>query len=339
MRGSSIKKSIVYFLAALTLLSLGLTLVQHAYCQTQDINVVSYSYYIDSSGTLDVVGIVQNVGPNTVNPVFLTGSVYSPGGIDQSDSYTQVFVAYLAPQQEAPFDMTFPPPNSSPDGTWTTVDISSIVLTVAQANATDSYQYPNLTITSSSGTIGNNGDDNGAYLVNGVIQNTGSQTAQNLTVVGAFYNSTGTVIAVGYTDYLTPASLPPSGTLSFQIAAFDLNQSQVSSSQKITKYTLLVQAEGPILQGTAPIITPSSGSTTSTPTTSSTPSSTSSATSSTTSPTNSPSANSNTSSNSAAIYAIVIVLVLLAVVGTIIAFRKRKPHETIKETKKARKKS
>ena len=49
--------------------------------------------------------------------------------------------------------------------------------------------------------------------------------------------------------------------------------------------------------------------------------------------------NSNSSSNSTAIYAIVIVIVILAIAGTILVLSKRKPHETVKAAKKARKKS
>ncbi len=120
--------------------------------------------------------------------------------------------------------------------------------------------------------------------------------------------------------------MPPSGTVSFQIAALDLNQTQVPSSEKITSYSLLVQTELPILQGTAPIVTPNPGS-------SSSPNSTSSP-----SPTQK-TVNSNGSSNAAAIYAIVIVIVILAIAGAILAFRKRKPHETVKAAKKTRKKS
>ncbi len=319
------RKRTVYFFVVLTLLSLGLILVPRAFSQTQDIKIVSYSHYFDSNGDLIVVGEVQNVGPNTVNPVMLTGSVYS-NGVDQDDSYTQVWVSYLTPQQEAPFYMEFPSPYNSPDGTWASVLITNIALTVSQANATSSYQYPDLKITSSSGTIGTSGNYVGAYLVNGVIENTGTQTATNLTVVGAFFNSTGTVIAVGYTNYLTPTSLSPSGTLSFQIAALDLDQNSVAAPLKITKYSLLVQTEGPILQG-APIVTPSSSSSPS-PSSSSLPSATP------------PKAvNSNSSSNAMAIYAIVIVIVILAIAGTILVLSKRKPHETAKAAKEARKKS
>ncbi|MGD0072382.1 MAG: hypothetical protein ABSB71_12585 [Candidatus Bathyarchaeia archaeon] len=313
------RKSTIYFFIALSLLSLGLTLIPNAFSQTQNIKIVNYSYYVDNMGILDVVGEIQNVGSNTVNPVYLTGSVYSSDGTDQSDSYCQVWVSYLAPQQKAPFYMEFYPPSST--GIWQPQDVSKIALTVSIANATSGYQYPDLKITSSSASIGSTGDYNGAYLVNGIIQNTGSQTATNITVVATFYNSTGTVVAVGYTNYLTPATLAPSGTpISFQVAALDLNQTVVPSGEKISSYSLLVQAQGPILQGTAPIVTPYQGS-------GSSPSSSSSPTD----------VNSNNASNPAVIYAIVIVVVLIAVAGTVLMLRKRKPQETVKPEKKSKK--
>jgi len=327
-RASFMRKTTVYFFVVLTLLSLGLTLVPSVHSQTQNIKILSYSYYVDNTGILDVVGEVQNVGPNTVNPVYLTGSIYASGGVDIGNSFCQVWVLYLAPQQKAPFYMEFQPPSST--GVWQTQDISNFALTVSNANATSSYQYPDLKVTSSSGSIGNTGGYNGAYEVNGVIQNSGSQTATNVTVAATFYNSTGTVVAVGNTydltgTFLTP-TLAPSATISFQVAAFDLNQTLVPSSEKITKYSLLVQATGPILQGTAPPVTPS-------PESSQSPSTTSSP-----SPTQK-TVNSNRSSNATAIYVIVIVIAILVVAGTILILSKRKPHATVKAPEKTGKKS
>ena len=111
------RKSIVYFFIGLLLLSSGLTFTPNVFSQTQNINIVSYSYYVDNSGYLDVVGEVQNVGPNTVNPVFMTGSVTSTTGTDLGDSYCQVWALYLAPQQEAPFYMEFQPPSTTVSST------------------------------------------------------------------------------------------------------------------------------------------------------------------------------------------------------------------------------
>jgi hypothetical protein len=322
------RKTTIYFFVALSLLSLGLTLVPQAFSQTQNIKIISYSYYLDNLGNLEVVGEVQNVGPNTVNPVILTGSVYSSDGVDQANSYpAQVFVSYLTPQQEAPFYMQFPQPQNSTDGTWDSLisagDISTVTITVAQAKATSSYQYLDLKITTSSAAIATNGNYNGAYLVSGTIQNTGSQTATNITVVGAFFNSTGTVVGVGYTDYLTPATVAPSENVSFQISALDLNQTQVPSNEKITSYSLLVQTEGPILQGTPPIVTPYqvNGS----------PASTSSSPSS--SPLSTPkSGSSNNSSNTVIIATILLVIVIIGA-GAILILIKRRPN-TVKQQKK-----
>jgi hypothetical protein len=319
-----VRKSTVYFFVVLTLLSLGLILVPRAFSQTQDIKIVSYSYYTDSLGYLDVVGEVQNVGPNTVNPVVLTGAIYSPDGTEISNSYCPVWVSYLTPQQKAPFYMEFPPPSSI--GIWQPQDIAKVALTVSIANATSSYQYPDLKVTSNSGSIGTTGNYSGVYTVNGVIQNYGSQTATDITVDATFYNATGTVVAVGNTydilgTYLT-SSLAPSSTISFQVPAFDLNQSVIPSSEKIHSYSLLIQATGPILQGTPPITT--------------TPPSTESSTSP--SITSFPS-NSSSPTDVTLIVIVVVIIAVAAVAGTILLSRTHKPHQTVKETKKARKKS
>ncbi len=328
------RKSTVYSFVVLALLSLGMVLVPPAFSQTQDIKVIKYSYYIDSLGYLDVVGLVQNVGPNTVSSVLLTGSVISKG-VDQGDSETQAFVSYLAPNQEAPFYMEFPQPNT-PNESWFSVDVTSINLKVASATPTSSYQYPDLKIASSFDYVDSTLATKGTYWVNGTIQNTGSQTAQNMTVVAAFFNSTGTVVAVGYTDFLLPVSLAPSKTVPFQIGAFDINQTGIDTAQKITSYQLLVQTLEPILSG-APIYTaspvsessPSPGATASPSLSATAPPSTSS----------SPVAvKSNTSFNPEVIYAVVIVVILIAVAGAIIVLRKSKPPQTVKQAKKAGKK-
>jgi hypothetical protein len=327
------RKTAVYLFVILSLLSLGLTFLPMGYSQPQNVKVINYSYYIDNQGFLDVVGLVQNVGTNTVgaraNPVILTGLVYAPDGEQESSSYCQVWAYYLTPGQQAPFYMEFPPPQTT--NIWSRSYVGKIILTVAQANATNSYQYPDLKITSSVGSIGSIGGYNGAYVVNGVIKNTGTQSATNMSVVGAFFNSTGTVVAVGYTNYLVPTVLIPGNTTTFEIAAFDLNQSLVSASLQIHSYQLLVQTELPILQGTlTPTNSPSTGTT-----------STSTSTSSTSSPSSSskPGGNSKNSSIGATIYVIVIAAVILAVAaaGAVLVLRRSKPHQTVKETRKAKK--
>lgn len=247
------KKTAVYFLVLLTVCSLSMPLVPLGLSQSDNVRVAGYSYYVDQNGFLVIVGQVQNKGPNTVDPVVLTGTVTTQDGTP-AYSYARVWVTDLVSQQKAPFYMDFNPPEGS--SFWDPGNIAKIDLNIVLANATSSYQYPDLAITSSHGAVGASGNYSGAYVVDGEITNTGTQAASNLTVVGTFFNSTGAPVGVGYTEYLTPTTLQPSATASFRIAAFDLNQSIVPTSLKITSYELLVQTQSPILQGTAPIVTP-----------------------------------------------------------------------------------
>jgi hypothetical protein len=257
------KKSRVYMLIVLAACSLILTLVPIVHSQVnepQNIQVVNKSWYVDLYGNLVVVGQIKNVGQDVIDHVILTGTATTTDQLQQS-SYSNVWVSDLTPQQKAPFYMEFPPPQDAyGQSSWYGSSIADVSINVALANATSGYQYPDLKITSSQGSVGSSGDFNGAYLAKGTIKNIGSQAASNVTVVGAFFNSTGTVVGVGYTNYLSPRTLNPGESTSFQVAALDLNQSEVPTSLKITSYELLVQTEGPILQGTAPQATPYTGS-------------------------------------------------------------------------------
>jgi flagellar basal body-associated protein FliL len=334
MREGFTRKTIICLFVALTLMSLGLALVPSVFSQTetQNVKIVSYSCYIDNIGILDAVGEVQNVGSNTVTRVIIAGTVYSSDGTDQADSYATIGieqhpVIYLSPGQKAPFYMNFYQPRNSPDETWYSADVSKVVLSVAQANATSSYEYPDLKITSSSGSVSSSTSDNGVYWVNGVIQNTGSQTAQNITVLGTFYNSTGNVVAVGYSN--TVNTIASSGSSSFRLAAFDLNQTRMPTSEKISSYALLIETSAPILQGTAPVTTPTSTNTN--PTSNPTGSLSSSTSPSTPVGTN----NSTNPLNPTLIAIIVAIAIVVAAVGAVVALRKQKPgKQGTKETKK-----
>jgi hypothetical protein len=305
----------------------------------ENVKIVSYSYYIDNQGFLDVVGEVQNVGPNTLTSVILTGQVLASDQTVQADSYTttgidQFTIKYLDPGQKAPFYMNFYQPNNPQGGSWYGADISGVKLIVAVANETTSYQYPDLTIPSSTHSIGTNSNgataDYGVYWVNGNVKNTGSQTAQNITVFGTFYNTTGGVVAVGYSNQI--GSLEASGTASFKLGAFDLNQTLVPADQKIDHYSLLINALGPILQRTGPLATPyptSSGTSTQNPTNS--PSSSQS---------NSPSTPGSVENNNLtnflnpSLIAIIVVIIIVVVLGVIVGLKKRKPEETKEVTNK-----
>ena len=307
-------------LITVLLLTVTLTLIPFAQSKTQDIKVLSYSYYIDSLGYLDVVGEIQNTGSETIKYVYLSGIVTAADGTVVGSSATRVWVSYLTPQQKAPFYMSFY--QTSTSDAWATVSISNVTFEVSGADAVSSHQYPDLKIVSSEAKVSTSGDDRGTYWVTGTIQNTGSQTASKLTVVGTFYNSSGTIVAVGYTDYLTPTDLSASSTTQFKVGAFDTNQSTVSSSQKITSYSLLVQSESPILEG-------SGSAATAQPTDSNGSSS----------PTDTPQGDSSNSSfDSNILYILIIAGVIIAVVAALLVSRRKKPLTEDYHKKKAIKK-
>jgi len=330
----------VIFVVALLLLTLSLALPPKTHSQTQNIQVSNYSWYVDPEGYLDVVGLVKNVGPNTISSISLAGSVLGPQNMDLDDSGTQVWVLDLLPNQEAPFYMEFVSPQvSSSSVTWPEVvqegAVSGISISVVSANATSDYQYQDLTIKNEKGSVGTTGNYNGAYGVTGVIENTGNQAATNLTVVGAFFNSTGSVVGVGFTTYLTPTILVPGNSTTFEIYALDLNQSQVPVALQIKSYQLLAQCGGPILQGNQPIISPAATGTTPTGTT----------VTGTTAPTDtpSPSAQSHASFNFSSILPIVVGVVIVVVVVSAaivvarqVLSRNAKSRKTVKEARKAK---
>ena len=323
------RKKTVYFFVVLLLLSVGLISVPKTFSQTQNIKVkiLSYSYYIDPEGILDVVGEIQNEGTSTLSQVSLSGSIYS-GTALLDNSGTQAYVTDLIPGQSAPFYMEFYEPEGSSSTLWDPTAHYTINLGIDEPNATNFYQYPDLTITSHTGSIGTSGNFTGVYLVNGEVKNTGTQAASNVCIVGTFYNSTGSVVAVGYTNFLTPTILQAGQSTTFQVSAFDQNQTLVPSSMKIYSYRLLIQTQAPILKGTPPTNTTAYVGNE----TASAPSSTSS--SSPKSP--------GTQINSSTFTTIAIVVIAVAVIGIAVTtarmmLKRNSSRQTTKEIRKVKK--
>ncbi|MGD0996135.1 MAG: FxLYD domain-containing protein [Candidatus Bathyarchaeia archaeon] len=177
--------------------------------------------------------------------------------------------------------------------------ISNVTVEVADVSDTNATQYSGLNILASTSQV----DSTGTFTVNGTVQNTGDETAENVWVITTFYSTSGTVVGLNYTNYLDylSGSLAPGDSVPFTATPTD-NTVQLSS--EITSYSLLIQSE-PLTISASP--TPS-------PSPSATP---------TSSPTVSPSAQS--SGSSGFILAIVGAVVIVAVAATALAFlRKRR---------------
>lgn len=290
------RKNLVFLTCVFLVLSTSLILIPYSLGQPENIKVLTHNWYINSAENFVVVGELQNVGPNIIRSVFLTGGVYTKDGELRAVVNTQAFVNQMLPQQEAPFYLEYNPFTSlTGDLLWVFLGVDHIEFTVTKAEVTNEYQYPDLTIESNSGGV----DQEGVYWVSGNLRNVGSQIASNIRVIGTFYNSSGSVIAVGFTEPLDPISLSPSSSASFRVGAFDLNQSIAPQKDKISSYKLLIQTREPLLTGTSPPTQP---------------------------PTSSPPPQDPILLTEI-IYVIVGIIAVIGIIGILIILRRRKPKQ------------
>jgi hypothetical protein len=258
-----LKKTIVSLLIIVLACSIMLPLIPTAVSQVSTVKVLGYTYYYDSIGFLVVVGEVQNQGPNIISSIILTGAISDSNGL-QTTSYTTAWGNNLLPNQKAPFYMEFQPRTQDDQPL---ADVADVNVNVYKADPTSTFQYPDLTITDQQSYIGTNPGtqptattpgtgDLGVYWVTGTIKNTGTETAQNVTVFATFFNKNGEPVAAGYTGptTMTPYFIPAGQSATFKLGAFDMNQSIVPNDKKIATYSLLIQNLGPMKDtGTAPV--------------------------------------------------------------------------------------
>ena len=242
------KKPIVVLVMFIALVFLFFTFTPNVWSQSKNVEVLSYSWYISDLNSFIVIGEIQNVGSNNIEYIALTGRVNSSDGEDQAWSTTTVYSNEILPQQKAPFLMYFFVDNSySREFSWASGDLDNVEFNVIVSDETDNYQYPDLEIVNDSHQI----DSNGGYTVTGTILNKGNQTTGKLWVVATFYNSTGSVIATGFSDYLTPDYLHADQTTPFLVntvyAVPELSDEMAVIADKITVYSLLIQTEEPII--------------------------------------------------------------------------------------------
>jgi hypothetical protein len=145
-------------------------------------------------------------------------------------------------QQKAPFYLDFGKIDFN-----TVSESSTFNFNVSNHPPTNYIQYPDLSL-----TVSSNGIVNNAYVVSGSITNGGNQTANDIKVVGTYYDSAGIVVAVGFVTLDDP--IVPNGSASFTVSEFDASSKLAS---KISNYSLLVQTS------TQQLYVPSSSSTTS----------------------------------------------------------------------------
>ncbi len=301
----------VVIIVALTLATLSVLSTSIVRGDTSEAKILSYSWNVapantilsQYSGDLAAVGEVQNVGSNVLSYVYIGGAAYDSSGNLLCTSESQAYVFDMLPGQKAPFYLDFNPANSATgDQSWVP-NVTNVTVAVADAVDTNETLYSGFTIPS--GTVSAHLDSSGTYTVTGNVQNSGNQAVGNFWVVTTFYNASGTVIGLNYTNNLS-TSLAPGNSVSFTATPTD-NTAQLSS--EIATYSFLVQS------------LPLTSSTTSTPT----PIPSVSSTQPSTSPTNTQPTQSKSTSVSSetieaiaagAVVAVIIIIVVLLLMRT-----------------------
>ncbi len=309
------KKTAILVLITAIAISLGLTLIPNVSSQVEDVQVLSYSYYMHPyyEDRLIIVGEVQNTGSNVIDQAAVTGTFYAPDETIFMQNTITTLTTQILPNQKSPFYLTFSPDNILVSTNWTSQDVTEYNITVTYASTTETRQYQDLTITSSSEATDSYGD----YYLSGTVKNTGSESTNKTWVVATFYNSTGSVVSVGYSSILTPNSIPPDGTADFTIYPADY-----TSSSSIASYSLIIQTK--LTASSTPTPSPSA-----TPSASPTPTPSSAA-----SPTPTPTAPADgTGIPDVYIYAAIIaVVIVVAIVAVVLRKRSGKSATTSQKT-------
>jgi hypothetical protein len=261
-------------LASLLLAAFSILSAPSVKAAATQVNVLSFSWYTapsntvmaEAAGDLVIVGEIQNVGSSTLGTVSVVGLAYNSSDVILDSNNAYIPINELLPNQKAPFYIDLIPGDSVTNDTSDTgwiPSITNVTVVVNYASAATTTQYSGLTATSS------NSDNSGTYTVTGTVKNTGDKTTGGVWVDTTFYNASGTVVAMNYTDYLdlSTGELAPGASVPFIATPVD-NTAQLSSG--ITSYSEIVESQAPTgsLGGPTPTPPPS---TTPTPVVTSTP--------------------------------------------------------------------
>ena len=246
----------------------------HAKAQeTGQATIVSYSWYISQTqnpaawaGDVVAVGEVQNTGASTLSTVSIRGVAYNSTGDALCTATAAIYAQTIAPGQKAPFYMDFDPEYSSISPTtlasnWAS-SVTNVTLYIGAQLTTNQTAYAGLTTSNLNHYV-----NSATYTVTGTITNTGSQTVGQVWAVTTFYDASGTVVAVNYTNYLDlSGSLTPGNGVTFSATPAD-NTAALTS--KIASFSVLAETTGVISSSPTPTgstTTPTPYSPTATPT-------------------------------------------------------------------------
>lgn len=186
------------------------------------VQILTHTKFVDGLGYIDVVGEVQNAGSQNLQLVTLAATFFDAANnvIDNSTAVTLMDV--LTPQQKSPFKVI---------STKAGLNVDHYRIEVS--DATFSNREPNRSLKIRGVSSGVNAV-NGFYDVKGEVLNNGTSIARFVEVVVTFYDSSGSVVALGST-FTDPSDLDPSMAAPF-------NASGMNNVPKIASFSVQVQS-------------------------------------------------------------------------------------------------
>lgn len=170
-----------------------------------NVQLLSHSSYMDTSGYVHIVGEVQNNGSANAQFVRINFNFYNSSNTLLDTDFTYSDVDIMAPGEKSPFHNIFAPPAG-----YSHYAISSI-------NASETSSSPNHNFTT---TVTNTFVDVADYEhIVGQVTNNNTTTSEFVKVIFTFYNASGTTIDADFTYVNTGgnASLGPGQSASFEL--------------------------------------------------------------------------------------------------------------------------
>lgn len=193
--------------------------------------LINSNHFTASTGSLYVVGEVENTSEQTYQEVEVTVHLLDASGTELSRESWGTKTSLLRPGETSPVLVIFdnPPPGWSEMRTEVTAKPADFYLT---------YVYTDFTISQDAGGVPTFGD----YRITGTVANTGESTAQFVEVIGTLYDEAGTVLGVEST-FLKEEVLEPGQTAPFDLVFFGKAEGDVARHQVVAQGVIVDEEE------------------------------------------------------------------------------------------------
>lgn len=148
----------------------------------QGVIFLNDSSYKGSDGYLHVIGEVKNDTNGNVGQIKVTASLLDQQRKPYMSIGSLAYLSLLEPGQRSPFDVIFQ--GVTADTNEYQLDLSWETTTATSKTKLQIRQTSNV-------------DRDGFYWLNGEVYNAGNQKAEDILLVGAFYDNNGKIVAVG----------------------------------------------------------------------------------------------------------------------------------------------